>query len=245
MNALDILLQQTKLPQSYGSFLKTYHSLQASIRMFQMLNELNSQNRTPVSISIDVSDSPVAHSPNDAGDPVAHLPASTTHHSSILKKRVNKVKGEIPASLAESFSYQGNERWVEIFWAPEPINKPICSDGRTVYCGTPLAWELFLESIIHSFDVLNDSLNTVSFLFDRWEHNLYYGSKETITELLSNPECLALLQPSSTPATFRNQVTQIRDFAAVFILGGILGATLAGVLFSIGLGLFQATHGTT
>lgn len=240
MNTLDMLLQQMKWPQAYHSFLKSYHSLQASLRMFQMLNELNHQ-QTTVPVSLNVSGSTVTSTPELTAESVGSLHINPAPSNPLLKRRIHKVTAEVPAALGKSFGYQGNERWIQIFLANEPINKPICSDGRTIYCGTLLAWELFLDSIIHTFDRLEDTPHQVAFLFDQWECNLYYGAQETINELLSNPECLALLQ-SSTVSMPRGESTQIRDFAAIFILGGILGATVAGVLFSIGLGLFQATH---
>lgn len=200
---------------------------------------LNNSNQQPAESSVDVLDNNFIQRKVSFEDALlSQLDVKTTHSNEILKRRITKLNVEVPKLLSESFGYQGNARWIKILWASEPMNQPICSDGKTFYFSNKLAWEIFLENIVCSSEVLDISPVTHAFLLDRWEHNLYVGTKETISELINNNECLGLLTSSSS----KSNTFKLGDYAPTFIIASILGAVAAGFLFSIGLGLYQIVH---
>jgi hypothetical protein len=199
---------------------------------------LNSQNQEPVKSAVNFLDNVIQSKDSVEDTLLSQLNIKTTHSSKILQRRITKLDIEVPTLLSESFGYEGNARWIQIFWAPEPINKPICSDGKKFYFSNKLSWEIFIENIVCNFATLDTSPITHSFLLDKWENVIYVGTKETVSELINNHECLGLL--SSSPR--KNNAVKIREYTATITIAAILGATVAGVLFSIGLGLYQAVH---
>ncbi|HEY9804358.1 MAG TPA: hypothetical protein V6D25_28760 [Leptolyngbyaceae cyanobacterium] len=199
---------------------------------------LNNQNQEPAKSALNFLDNVIQSQDSIEDTLLSQLNVKTPHSNKSLKRRITKLDIEVPTLLSESFGYQGNARWIQIFWASDPINKPICSDGKNFYFSNKLSWEIFIENIVGSFTALDTSPITYSFLLDRWEHIIYVGTKETVSELINNNECLGLLSSSDR----KSNTGKIREYAATFTIAAILGATVAGVLFSIGLGLYQAVH---
>lgn len=192
-----------------------------------------SNHPNPVNPTISFQEPKVINAEESLGT-AYQLNARSINDSQISKKRIIRINVEVPPTLAESFGYQGNSKWVHIFWAAD-LNKPVCSDGKIFCTSSKLTWELFLENVINieAFDTL---CKDHSFLLDRLDRILYLGNTATISALIDDGKSLGLLSPVKPAAP----VFQFRNLTAIFVLGTICGATLAGLLLSIGLGLISA-----
>jgi len=135
------------------------------------------------------------------------------------------------AHLASSLGYKGRSRWVQIFFEPMPVDKPVCIDNRRkVYLGSRAAWELFSLGFPFTPKCLYLCNQTNCLLLDQRYRLLYGGDKELISRLLKDPDGLKLLEPANLNKK-RDYASELKELIALFSKGvsftaGVIVATL-------------------
>ncbi len=145
--------------------------------------------------------------------------------------KVNRLDIRVPCTLVEALGYKGKSRWIQLYWEPEPVEKPICTDGQNLYVGSRVAWELIIEDITTKCDVWNFPHKDACLLLDRREQVIYCSDKETVKELINQPKSLQLL----TCLKGNQNLTQQRESVFQSVTALIMGVTVAGTIAGVTL----------
>lgn len=147
--------------------------------------------------------------------------------------KVNRLNIRVPRTLVQALGYKGKARWIQLYWEPEPVEKPICTDGQNLYVGSRVAWELIIEDITTKCGVWNFPHKDACLLLDRREQIIYCSDKETVKELVNQPKSLQLLNSLKG----KQNLTQQRESVSQLVTGLIIGVTVAGTITGVALGL--------
>jgi hypothetical protein len=157
---------------------------------------------------------------------------------------LKRIGSYIPKSLEAALNYSGKSRWVAIYRDQEIAKETglgiFLVDGRDTYAGELQPWELFLQSDGASElkDHLEQKPDTDSWLLiDRYDRNLYVGSRTTVEGFLSQPKTQKLLLELD-----RDRPTRFdKYYLAGIVAGGVL--ITVTVLGGLGYGAYRGAEG--
>jgi len=140
---------------------------------------------------------------------------------------------DLPPNLPKLLGYRGRERYFQIYWEPD-CGLVSVDKKENLYVATDLAFHLF--SLKFSFDLGFTYLFNIkaAMLFDRRTKCLYGGARETIAQILEEPNCLRLIEPADLRKK-PNYVFKVKEFAGFYKSSIKLATKVTIITFLVGV----------